>query len=198
MIARIAKLPMPALALIGLSSGCALEASSSSSEESAEISSSEESAETPYCVVQLPSNMNVCYSTVREAVKFATGGQILDASETDIGSENLARRINALPGTPTVSVVLGHFFADRAWSGDLLFFTAPFGCDTSIDVDWEVFDLSAGTSFNDRITSFEPFSNCLVTLWEHAGFQGASFGPFGKISFGGSAMDDKASSIQFH
>jgi hypothetical protein len=67
-------------------------------------------------------------------------------------------------------------------------------CDTAPDVDWQVGVMPTG--WNDRISSFQGFSECDVRLWQNGGFSGASYGPATSANSLG-AMDNQTSSLTF-
>lgn len=69
------------------------------------------------------------------------------------------------------------------------------GCDAAADMDWEIGWV--GSSWNDRISSFQGHSRCQVRLFEDINFGGSSTPKSSAMSFVGGAMNDEASSIRF-
>jgi hypothetical protein len=178
-------------------SGCTFDGSNGSEGED-NSAAQEPGALTPHCVSQISSNDVSCYSSFREAIAFATGGMIVDAPEANVAlvDESFARRIDALSVTINAGVVIGIDYEDAKWTGSTLTWTANIGCDGNIGfADFEAFSMPSG--WNDEITSFRSFSNCQTVLFEHNGFFGATTQKAVDLSFGGSAMDDRASSIRW-
>lgn len=181
------------LSVFGLS-GCALDASNGS-----EGSPGGPGTVNPHCVIRLPSNdandMS-CFSTFRDAMAFATGGVIVDAPEADVArtDENFARRIDALGVTPNLTTVIGQDFTDIRWQGATFTWTTSLsGC-----FNGTTFSVASLVPFgwNDVISSFKSFANCTTVLHENINFTGATLTGV-NVSFGGSAMEDAASSIEW-
>ncbi|MEV6844246.1 peptidase inhibitor family I36 protein [Actinoplanes sp. NPDC051411] len=56
---------------------------------------------------------------------------------------------------------------------------------------------NVGSAWNDRISSFKVFADCLARHWENAGYSGASLGYAGNTGNMGSAMNDRTTSIEY-
>jgi hypothetical protein len=67
--------------------------------------------------------------------------------------------------------------------------TALAGCVTGPNV---------GTTWNDRISSFQGFSNCQIRIYENANFTGATDGAFTATDYVGDAMNDRTTSVRYY
>jgi hypothetical protein len=174
-----------------------------------------------HCVVS-PSSEITCFDSFTDAIATATGGEIQDA-QTDaavaLADPGFAARINAIaarqdpqsalaPGGVgrAAMVVIGISYKDGNYGGNTWVWLQPTRCDfNSSTVDFEVPNLNtspySGSGFNDSISSFRSFNNCLTVLFEDWFYGGAvtSGGvPTLDMSYVGNAMNDRASSIRWY
>jgi hypothetical protein len=68
-------------------------------------------------------------------------------------------------------------------------------CDTDADADG---DFALPSAWNDRISSFQGFSNCQIKLYEHGDLTGTSYGPTTSTNYVGDAINDKTSSVRVY
>lgn len=204
-------------ALLAVIAGCAVEpaAGTSPDEEPAAGSSARSSR---HCVVA-PSGETTCFGTFTEAITTATAGEIADAPADPelVDQPGFAARINAIgqrvklagPAAsgivPFSSVVIGIAYKDKNFGGDTWVFIQPFGCNLNkFTVDFSVDNLNTDPytccDFNDNISSFNSFNDCLTVLYEDWHFGGAATnggGPIEGMGYVGDAMNDRASSIRW-
>lgn len=157
------------------------------------------------CVVHLAASGSVsCYDTFTEAINDATNGKITDAprnARTAVASAAFNNRINAIAQTKgqsagqKASTVIEISYEHSSFQGASLTWETSGGCDNSSDVDWQAGSINGW--WNDRISSFRTYANCLSRHWEHSNFQGISTGYWGTTGYIGDAMNDKASSIKW-
>jgi hypothetical protein len=139
----------------------------------------------------------VCFGSFRSAIAYATGGQIADAPESATQAATDPAFTAKLDEPSTLnSAVLGLEYADVNYGGGSLTLSAPTGCDNSSDVDWQFASLPS--SWNDRISSFRSFSNCIQRLFRNVNFGVAITPATANMSWVGSAANDQASSIRFY
>jgi hypothetical protein len=151
------------------------------------------SSRATHCVHDLSDRTQQCFATFTEAIAAATDGAITDAPAQPaqaVADPAFAQRLDAVAS----SAVLGISWANINYSGSSVTWTASFGCDDSVDVDWQVSNV--GSTWNDRISSAQSFSHCQSKYWENAGFTGQSTAWFTSASTFGT-MNDKATSIKF-
>jgi hypothetical protein len=137
-----------------------------------------------------------CFGSFRAAIAFATGGRVTDAPDSASRAATdpaFASRLNAAVAT---SAVLGIDYADINYHGSTLTLSAAGGCDNSLDVDWQFPTLPA--AWNDRISSFRSYSNCLQQLFRNVYFGTAITPMLVYSAWVGSAANDQASSIRFY
>lgn len=198
-------------------SGCALDAPDGSEAQDGSVDGTAETAGSdakpahsaadrpsplsPHCVGRISSNEVSCYSTFREAVAFATGGAITDAPEARaaLADENFTRRIDALGAAPRDgAMLLGTVFQDANFQGFSFTWLTGRACDGNASTpDFWVSSLSP-LGWNDTISSFHSYSNCRMVLFEHDNFAGSQTPSAFDMSFVGSAMNDRASSVAWY
>jgi hypothetical protein len=154
-----------------------------------------------HCVTDVESLSLECFSSFRAAIAAATGGQVQDAPEDAQAAaldDGFTADLNQLSVVPQAEaeVVIGIEYEDPGFRGDSLIVKAPFGCDGLPGADWQMSQVPSG--WNDEISSYKVFSNCLVEHWQQPGFAGAHVGPSGDQSYIGDAMNDRTSSIRWH
>ena len=159
---------------------------------------------TAHCVRNLSTGTEGCFTTFTQAIAAATGGVITDAPADPARATAdpvFAQRLTVLSdaiaagkAAVTASAVLGISWEHINYGGASHTWSASYGCDNSLDVDWQV--ANVGTTWNDRISSAQSFSNCQSKYWEHANFAGQSTAWF-TIASNFGTMNDKATSIQF-
>lgn len=64
--------------------------------------------------------------------------------------------------------------------------------------NWEFAVSNIGSTWNDRISSFQGYSNCQPRLFENANYTGANYGPYDHSANVGAAMNDRTTSIIFY
>ena len=139
----------------------------------------------------------VCFDSFQAAIAFATGGVVTDApASAGSAATDPAFAARLATAGPAASAVLGLEYADINFGGGSLTLSAPAGCDNSSDVDWQFASLPA--SWNDRISSFRSFSNCIQRLYRDVNFGVALTPATTSMSWVGSAANDRASSIRFY
>ncbi|MEV7007763.1 hypothetical protein [Streptosporangium sp. NPDC051022] len=145
-----------------------------------------------------------CYDTFTEAIADATGGRITDAPRdgaSAVADPAFGRRINALaqangrPAAQASEFVIGIEYVHANYDGGYLIFAAGAPCDDDNEVEWRLPYLDSG--FNDKISSFESYSDCEANHYEHFEYGGSSTGWRGHTSYIGSAMNDQTSSIEW-
>jgi len=138
-----------------------------------------------------------CFGSFRAAISWASGGRVTDAREqASVAATDPAFAARLREVASTAVAILGIEYADANYRGATLTLTAAGGCDSSLDVDWQFASLPS--SWNDRISSFRSYSNCLQRLFRDVNF-GTAITPIqGSSPWVGSAANDKASSIRFY
>jgi hypothetical protein len=144
-----------------------------------------------------PPTAPTCFASFRAAIAWATDGRVTDAPES-AGQAATDRRFAArLDGARAAArAVVGIDYADAGYRGGALTLTAPAGCDNDIDVDWQFPSLPA--RWNDRISSFRTYSNCLQQLFRDVSFRTAVTPKRVSSPWVGAAANDQASSIRFY
>lgn len=153
-----------------------------------------------HCVVDVSGiRAKACFATFAQSISFATAGRVTSAPATAaeaVTDPAFNAQMNAAPAAAS-DVVISIVYDDRGMDDDLgdVVWTANKGCpDGNLnDVDHSSSDMA----FDDRISSFQGYSNCWVTLFENRNFGGASVGPRSSMSYVGDAMNNRASSIQW-
>jgi len=154
-------------------------------------------ARTEHCVQDLSDGIQRCFATFTEAIAVATDGAVTDAPEQAaeaMADPTFARRIEAADAVGAASSVLGISWEHINYGGSSVSWTASYGCDDYLDVDWQVGNV--GSTWNDRISSAQSFSHCQSKYWENQYYTGSSTSWFTNASLFGT-MNDKATSIQF-
>lgn len=114
----------------------------------------------------------------------------------------------AVPDTADfgASTVIGITYKDANFRGQTLVWTQLTGCAAeNVIPSFAIVNLDtfphSNIGFNDAISSFRSFNNCETVLFEDPGFGGAATNggvPVAEMAFVGSAMNEKASSIQWY
>jgi hypothetical protein len=151
-----------------------------------------------HCVIDVSARFADCYKTQQEAD--AAGLRVAHVANSKTAAADRRLRGAAPDSAQSAAawdVVVGKYYDlpfYLSWAGTLRFW-APAGCTTTTaDTDW-VRDELASIGWNDRISSFESFSNCWSKLYEHEGFQGSTYGYAGSAWTLPGWMDNEASSI---
>ena len=124
----------------------------------------------PYCSINISTGTARCATTL---------------SELQSGSATLATQY-----------LLGRFYDQAGRTGPYLDIFASGPCDTNADLDWAVSNI--GTAWNDRVSSFQGYSQCEIRVYENDSFSGASFGPSAGVDYVGDAMNDRTTSMRFY
>ncbi|WP_020388377.1 hypothetical protein [Kribbella catacumbae] len=149
------------------------------------------------CVVNVQTKKQRCFDSFAQAVSHATAGKVRTGTKTArqaAADPAFERQINAIAATPAASYVLSIEWLSGNFSGAQRVFTATGPCDSSADLDWQLGYV--GDDWNDRITSFRGYSNCLVKHWEHKDFRGLSTGLQSESSNLG-ILDNRTSALQW-
>jgi hypothetical protein len=159
------------------------------------------SGPTDHCVLRAASTGKlaapVCFDSFRAAIAFATDGRVADAPESASTAAVDPAFAARLDGAVTAgSAVLGLEYVNVNYGGGSLTLSAAYGCDNSSDVDWQFGSLPSG--WNDRISSFRSFSNCIQRLYRDVNFGVAITPATASMSWVGSAANDQASSVRFY
>jgi hypothetical protein len=114
-----------------------------------------------------------CYASFAQAIRAAThGAVVLKEGATRVTQEQLNdgyAKLRAKNVTFSYAVI-GVSYWNLNYTGSTLTHTAAYGCDNRTDKDWQLGYV--GSSWNDKISSAQGFSNCLGRYWEHANFAG--------------------------
>ncbi|WP_460518344.1 hypothetical protein [Flindersiella endophytica] len=159
-----------------------------------------QAAEKPqHCVVDVSTagQKMSCYDSFTTAIAKATKGRVTDAPadvRTAMRDPKLTAELNDTSFAPAGGFVLSTEYDGSNFASDSISYTGSTGCDEFDDVDFEL--AYVGDRWNDDISSYRAFSNCLVIHWEHRDFMGRPIGPDGGRADMG-FMDDEASSIQW-
>lgn len=143
-----------------------------------------------HCVTALESGETTCYASFAEAVSHLSGGKVQDISSPRELTDAVVDRIDA----GAASVTVGVLFDDRDFRGDTQIFSGPGACVTSRGVDYQA---NIPLRFNDRTTSFQGFSRCLVEIYEHTNWAGTWEGPYRSKASVDTFLNNKASSVKF-
>lgn len=185
---------LPLLAALGLSIGLSAPASAETG-----ASSRSTGQEENHCVSGVESQSLECFSSFRAAIAAATGGRVQDAptdAQAAALDDGFTAKLDGLSATSAPDVVIGIEYEHSGYRGSSLIASAPYGCDDSADADWQYSSMPSG--WNDRISSYRVYNNCLVDHWEHVNFVGSHTGLNGTRSYIGDAMNDRTSSIRWH
>lgn len=105
-----------------------------------------------------------------------------------------ASRSTADAGAATY--IIGQFWTNKDYSGEMLQYTASGTCDADLGVEWQ--DASLGSYWNDRFSSFKGYARCQIKVFENINFGGAGYGYASQANFAaGDVMNDATSSIKF-
>ncbi|TMR04300.1 hypothetical protein ETD83_08510 [Actinomadura soli] len=160
-----------------------------------------------HCVVPVSDREARCFTSFRRALAEATTGRITDApgnAAAAAADRALERRINTLAAerqrgdAPREGYVLSIEYQHENFGGSSVIFTGFQGCD-GIDngtIEFEFADL-APIGWNDTISSFRTYSNCRVSHFEHPHFVTPRTLFQTTLSYIGSLMNDRASSLQW-
>jgi hypothetical protein len=127
----------------------------------------------PYCSLNLSTGRTVCAAT--------------EAGLNAATSRGLS---------PESTFVLAKLYDQAGRTGPYLEIQASGPCDTNSDIDWGT--ANVGTTWNDRISSFQGFSNCQIRIYENANFTGATYGAFTATDYVGDAMNDRTTSVRYY
>ncbi len=149
-----------------------------------------------HCVVDVAAATSPmsCYDSFTTAIAKATGGRVTDAPadvRTAMRDPKLIAQLNDTSFSPAQGFVLSTEWDGSNFSSDSISFTGTTGCD---EFNWSV--SYVGDRWNDDISSYQAFSNCVVRHWEHRDFAGVSTAfDRGQPDMGW--MDDETSSIDW-
>jgi len=133
-----------------------------------------------------------CFSSLSEAVTFATGGKVRLGARSSFSSADTA----LLGSSSTASVpVLGIEYNGTGFGGTSLTLTGSGGSGCYGGTEYSFTNL--GTyGWNDRIESARTYSNCVGVHYKNSGLSGTSTSVFGSKSDFGS-LNNEISSIRF-
>lgn len=121
-----------------------------------------------------------------------TTGSLLCAP-TEAGLQSL---VSCTVAPLASSYLLGRFYDDINRTGPYLDIFASGPCDTNADLDWSVFNI--GSTWNDRVSSFQGYSACEIRIYENEGYTGATYGTYSSTNYVGDAMNDRTTSMRFY
>jgi hypothetical protein len=169
-----------------------------------------------HCVTAVDgARQTTCYATFTEAIRQATGGRVTDAPASGAAAArdaSFAAKVNAAGagasqanalraavGAPAASdtiISIEYLDRDKDEKGGQQIWTADKGCpdSNSNDVDHKAPDV--GWTDN-QISSFQGYTNCMVTHFDGKSYGGASIGPSWGKDYIGDAMNDRTSSLQW-
>lgn len=103
---------------------------------------------------------------------------------------------------PATSYLIGKIWQDQNKSGSSYEFFVSGPCNGNhSDVDWELGVLN-DIGWNNKISSFQGYSNCYIKLYENINYNtaaaGSTYGPYSSSNYVGNAMNDQSSSIRFY
>ena len=135
-------------------------------------------ATTPYCSFDLSTGRHACADT--EAAMIAARDAARSAQST--------------------TYVLAKLYDNNGRTGPYAEIDASGPCDTNSDVDWSTTNIGIdiSTYWNDRISSFQGYSNCQIRIYENANFGGASYGTYTSSNYVGDAMNDRTTSLRYY
>ncbi|MFF2544863.1 hypothetical protein ACFVUY_20110 [Kitasatospora sp. NPDC058063] len=116
------------------------------------------------CVVSAEGGQSKCFGSYREAIKFATGGRVVDAPLTAAAAARDTKFTEELNGSGSLSnlVVLGTIFQDFFFEGESVTFTGPHDCYNGNSADYS-FDIPA--PLTNHVYSLRPYANCWFNLF---------------------------------
>jgi hypothetical protein len=178
-------------------------ATSGDTSESATAAATQPATSTPHCTLAAgPGQQLHCFATFRAAIAYGTHGRITDAPDsaaTAARDPQFAARVDAVAPavTAAASSLLGIEYADANMRGASVSFFGAGSCDNSSDADFRFASMPSG--WNDRITSFNSFSNCAQQLFRNTNFGGGALTiVIRSLANVGSAANDQASSLTFN
>jgi hypothetical protein len=141
-----------------------------------------------HCGLLADSGEYACFSSIAEVDQWA---------EQEAGQE-AARGVAALAATSFLHAI---FYEKNNKTGDSLSMYGSTACDNNADWDFQYGNFTAN-GWDNKISSFQGYSNCEVKLFEHdnanSGSAGSSYGPYASSNYVGDAMNDQASSARFY
>lgn len=145
-----------------------------------------------HCRVNVETGSTSCYPTVTALL--ASFG-VERPGATSIGAGEVSAIELASQVLPQATVVLSVVYdnADYDISDGSYTYIASAGCDGDAGVEWQL--ANVGSTWNDRITSYQGYNKCQSTLYEDADFAGSQYGPKKSSTNVGTAMNDKTTSI---
>jgi hypothetical protein len=199
---RVTRSPHHVLALLTVLALAIAVPVSASAETDGATTTTEGQAADSHCVTNVATQSSECFSSFPAAIAAATGGQVQDAP-SDAHAAALDEGFTAKLNAPAVahrqalaSVVLGIEYEHSGYRGSSYIFYAPYGCDSSADADWQRSPMPGG--WDNRVSSYRVYSNCVVDHWQNPGFTGRHTGLTGARSYIGDYMNDRTSSIRWH
>ncbi len=121
--------------------------------------------------------------------------------ETCASSESGLRVALAESAGPTsyaaaTSYVLARLYDDINRTGVYYSLTGSAPCDTSADLDLELANI--GSTWNDRVSSFQGYYDCQIRVYADASFGGSSYGAYTYTDYVGAAMNDLTTSVRLY
>lgn len=155
---------------------------------------------TEHCVVHLEDHgKRTCHAGFREAVEDATGGRVTDAPDDPgkaMADPNVLDQIGA--GGPRLGpIVLSIEFEHIRFGGSSISFTGTHECQSgTANPEFSYEDLNR-VGWNDRISSYRLFANCLANHYENPAWNGVQTGYQATTEYIGDLMNDRTSSLRW-
>ncbi|QDZ15894.1 hypothetical protein [Humibacter ginsenosidimutans] len=147
------------------------------------------------CGVFVDTGQTICVDAGQDlhaAVTADTGKTIVTAAT---GASAPAAVSRAAVAAASTSYLLGRLYDDQNYGGSYLeLYGSGSGCTSSNGFGFA----NIGSAWYGRVSSFRGYSNCEVKIFSSTSYGGSSYGFYASSSYVGSAMNDKARSVQFH
>ncbi|GIG56259.1 hypothetical protein Lfu02_06310 [Longispora fulva] len=158
----------------------------------------------PHCAVQLTAAGPVqhCFPTFRQAIAFGTNGAVADAPDEHAAATDpaFAAKVQS-PVARQVFTLIGVEYDAANYTGNTFsVFRAAACTGPTTDVDKQVSDLDV-IGWNDKVSSFATYNNCLADHFFLADFQSVHTGYLSSRAtmpiVNGTNMNDNARSIRW-
>jgi hypothetical protein len=132
-----------------------------------------------HCAVNVSNNSMKCFSSFKEAIALATGGKVTNAPTSAAeatADASFAAAVNAADDvSAATNTLIGVEWWNKNYSGnDLDFYGTSGKCSVATtDVDYVASDLY---SWNNKISSFFVYGDCLQKSWDNINYKGSNTG----------------------
>lgn len=155
-----------------------------------------------HCYVVIATGHQECFATFagvtaaisRGHVVLQSPSQLTDATAAQISQAASAPGLAGAAEMPLPVTILGIVYADVGYRGSTHQFLGNSG-DCNLGTTYGFDSMPSG--WDNRVSSFEGFGHCRVTLFENENRQGNRYGPDSGASLGGLYMNDRTSSMLF-